>query len=266
MKIQYCSDLHLEFRENKEFLKKNPLKPMGDILLLAGDIVPFAIMNKHEDFFNYIAENFKITYWIPGNHEYYYYDIAEKQTILNEKIRDNIFLVNNIAIQQDHVRFIFSTLWSIINPEHTWSIQQHVSDFHVIKFNKERLFPVQFNELHRKSLSFLKNELNRDYIGNTIVVTHHVPTLFNYPEKYKGSELSDAFVVELYDFIAASHIDYWIFGHHHDNMGAFTIGKTNMLTNQLGYVRYNENEGFDNKTYIDINNFDNQYNKAIFAQ
>jgi len=37
MKIQYCSDLHLEFWDNEFFLKHNPLIPCGEILLLAGD-------------------------------------------------------------------------------------------------------------------------------------------------------------------------------------------------------------------------------------
>ena len=47
MKIQYCSDLHLEFQENKNYLKQFPLKPKGDILLLAGDIILFKAIKEH---------------------------------------------------------------------------------------------------------------------------------------------------------------------------------------------------------------------------
>ncbi len=58
MKIQYCSDLHLEFKENKNYLRENPIIPSGEILLLGGDIVPFAVMDSHNDFFDFVADNF----------------------------------------------------------------------------------------------------------------------------------------------------------------------------------------------------------------
>lgn len=46
MLIQYCSDLHLEFPVNKKYLNANPVKPEGEILLLGGDIIPFAGLKK----------------------------------------------------------------------------------------------------------------------------------------------------------------------------------------------------------------------------
>ena len=159
MIIQYASDLHLEFHQNKEFIKNNPLQPVGEVLLLAGDIVLFAEMSKHADFFNYVSDHFQATYWIPGNHEYYHFDAATKCGTLNEKIRNNVFLVNNISIYHKEINFIFSTLWSKINPAHEWHIEHGMSDFLVIKYNVNRFSSVQFNELHNESILFLKQEL-----------------------------------------------------------------------------------------------------------
>ena len=34
MKIQYASDLHLEFSDNASYIKYNPLEVVGDILVL----------------------------------------------------------------------------------------------------------------------------------------------------------------------------------------------------------------------------------------
>lgn len=245
MIVQYASDLHLEFPENKNFLAENPIKPFGDILLLAGDIVPFAIMDKHKDFFTYLSDHFEATYWIPGNHEYYYFDLSKKYGALNENVKANVHLVNNISVVRNNIRFIFSTLWSSINPANQWQIERSISDFQVIKFNDHRFSADRFNQLHQESLQYITAELQTETSSKSVVVTHHVPTFMNYPEKYKGDALNDAFAVELFNLIEPSGPDSWVFGHHHSNIPDFMIGKTQMLTNQLGYVKHGEHRYFN---------------------
>ncbi len=252
MKIQYCSDLHLEFKENKNFLRENPIIPSGEILLLAGDIVPFAVMDSHNDFFDFVADNFEKVYWVPGNHEYYYFDVANKNSSFHEKIRSNVSLVNNVSVNESNVKFVFSTLWSKISPVNMRPIQQGMSDFKVIKRNGQLFNPHDFNELHEQSLNFIKKEIQNGTSDKMIVVTHHVPTFLNYPAEYKGSDLNEAFAVELFDLIEKSAVDYWLYGHNHRNQPDFDINRTKMITNQLGYVKHGENQHFDSKKCINI--------------
>ena len=244
MTIQYCSDLHLEMAENRKALTRKPITPTGDILILAGDIMPFAIQETCDDFIDFASDHFSAVYWLPGNHEYYGSDIAEKPNPLFEKVRDNFFLVNNQSITIGKTRLVFSTLWGQISPYREMDIQRRVSDFSAIRENGRRFMPHSFSFFHRQSLAFLETALQPEKVEQTIVVTHHVPTLMNYPAFYKNSPLQEVFVVELYAFIQRSQADYWIYGHHHVNTPEFTIGKTRMVTNQLGYVRHYEHQSF----------------------
>ena len=97
MTIQYASDLHLEFPENAEYLKTNPLEVVGEILVLAGDTI-YLGENMHDAdwFFDWCSANYKQTYLIPGNHEYYGGFPMEK-TIENYElqVRDNVSYLNN---------------------------------------------------------------------------------------------------------------------------------------------------------------------------
>jgi predicted phosphohydrolase len=252
LKLQYASDLHLEFPANKEFLKRYPLQPVGDVLVLAGDIVPFAVMDKFKDFFTYVSDNFKTTYWLPGNHEYYQFDITEKSDVFNESICSNVFLVNNTAVVHEKVKLIFSTLWSKISANNQWQIERSLSDFHLINHKGNRFSAEQYNQLHTESLAFIEKELQGVQQEKTIVFTHHCPTFLNYPEQYKGDVLNEAFAVELFDTIEKSNIDYWVYGHHHSNTPPFSIGKTQMITNQMGYVQQNEHILFETNKIIEI--------------
>lgn len=251
LKIQYCSDLHLEFPENKNFLEKHPIESVGDILILAGDIVPFTIMDKFNPFFDELSEKFNQVYWLPGNHEYYYADIQKRTGSFCEEIRKNIFLINNHVVRVQNNKLVFSTLWTSISENNYRQIVQRLSDFHVIKNGNDNFTPYDYNILNDANFTFLQNTLMGIKNSESIIVaTHHVPTFFNYPEKYKGDLLNEAFAVELFNFIESSSVNYWIFGHHHCNMPPFRIGKTQLLTNQLGYVKYGENSHFSSSCLI----------------
>ncbi len=244
MIFQYASDLHLEFPKNKKVFNKHPLKPIGEVLLLAGDIMPFAEIDKHNDFFNYISDHFKTTYWIPGNHEYYGFDAANKHGKIYETIRPNLFLINNDTVVIDDKQLIFSTLWTHIGPVNAWAIQKRMNDFNQIKFNGQLLNPMDYNFLHAEAMAFLSPAIEEKNDFKKIVVTHQVPTFFNYPNKYKNDIIREGFAVELFDLIEPSGICNWIFGHHHHNLPPFLVGKTKLFTNQLGYVQYNEHNRF----------------------
>lgn len=72
MKIQYCSDLHMEFHENMRFMKSLPLEPVGDVLVIAGDVgylVDSTI--PHLRFWKWASENYRQVLMIAGNHEFY---------------------------------------------------------------------------------------------------------------------------------------------------------------------------------------------------
>jgi predicted phosphohydrolase len=251
-RIQYASDLHIEFPANKQFLKQNPLLAVGDVLVLAGDIVPFHVMDKHRDFFSFLSDNFAATYWLPGNHEYYYFDVAEKSGVLHEKIRDNVFLVNNTSAVHGDVKLIFSTLWSKISPGYQWDIERGMNDFRVIKYKGKRFSAESYNALFTENLAFIEAELEAETDKKLAVFTHHCPTMMHYPPLYKGSVLNEAFAVELFDLIEPSNIATWVYGHHHSNIPEFEIGNTLMCTNQLGYVQLGENKGFEPGKCLEI--------------
>jgi len=252
MLIQYCSDLHLEFPENRKFLARNPLQPVGDILIIAGDLVPFQDLSKASEFIDLVSDRYSAVYWVPGNHEYYGGDISDKPNPLCERIRDNFFLVNNHSVTQGGVKLVFTTLWSRISPNHEWDIQRSVSDFSAIRYKEEKFTTQGFSSLHKESVDFLRGTFREERKEKMVVVSHHVPTLMNYPKVYKSSPLTDAFAVELFDLIADSGVDHWIYGHHHVNTPGFNIMKTRMLTNQLGYVRQFEHRSFRRDAVVEI--------------
>ena len=253
MKIQYASDLHLEFSDNYGYLKQNPLKPAGDILVLAGDIgyLNDNNYNKHP-FWDWASENYRQVIVAVGNHELYkYYDLAEMPHGLVHSLRGNVKCYYDAVVQMDNIDFIISTLWAKIRLEDAFPTEQGVTDFHRILYNGDRLTWDKFNEEHERCFHFIKDEVSKSKADHIVVVTHHVPSFQLASPDFAGSRINGAFTAELASYIESSPIEYWIYGHSHRNIDK-VIGQTLCVSNQLGYVSHNEHRTFDPEKMIEI--------------
>jgi len=252
MRIQYASDLHLEFVTNRNYLRLFPMKVTGDILVLAGDIQYLKVGYVADPFWDWASANYRQVIVALGNHEFYHgHDISNVSTSTIIDIRENVRAYYNAGVTIDDVEFIVSTLWAHIEPTDFFVVSHSVADFSQILCQGKYLTPDLFNEEHDRCLTFIKKAVAESKARHKVVVTHHVPSILLTAPEFRDSRINGAFTVELGNFIADSDIDCWIFGHSHRNIDA-TIGSTRCVSNQLGYVRSNEHRSFDPGKMIEI--------------
>ncbi len=261
MNIQFVSDLHLEFEQNRLWLAEHPLEVTGDILLVAGDTAYLDLPDSGRDtysryiFWDWASEHYQQVIVCLGNHDFYgYYDLATMPDEYCKEIRHNIHAYYNAVVHLPDIDIIVSTLWAFIEPYDAYQTERGVSDFYRIMYEGHRLNADNFNKEHQRCLAFIQKAVTESKAKTKIVLTHHVPTQLCTADEFKGSSINGAFTVELGDYIAHSDIDYWIYGHSHRNIDA-QIGKTQILSNQLGYVHQSEqlHNGFSPSRHIELN-------------
>lgn len=254
MRIQYASDLHLEFADNWRVLKQEePMNVRGDILVLAGDIGYLGDDNyQTHPFWDWVSENYQQVIVVLGNHEFYkFYDLSSMHDGLIGEIRPNIHYYYNVVVHIQDIDIIVSTLWANITLEDAYITEHSVTDFRRILYGEDILTFADFNREHKRCLEFIKQSVADSTAKHKIVVTHHVPSFQLMSPEFQGSRINGAFTVELADYIATSGIDYWIYGHSHRNIDK-TIGTTRCICNQFGYAFHNEHLTFDGNKYIEI--------------
>ena len=82
-----------------------------------------------------------------------------------------------------------------------------MSDFHLIVIDEQKLNVKSFNQLHKKSLNFIKSKINKNKELKKVIVTHYLPSEKCNHHDFIGSKLNSAFSVDLTDFIEKSKID-----------------------------------------------------------
>lgn len=256
MKIQVASDLHLEFPGNREWIKKNPLIPEADILVLAGDIVVDKYKSEAGFFIDQIKHDYKTVISTMGNHEFYDGVISYAYPDYKKELTRNYIKLNNQSVIIDDTKFIASTLWSHIPGCHSAYLKQIMNDFRMIyKFNSDNRINItidDINRFHKASVDFLKNELAKDFDGKVVVITHHLPMFECIEGEYNNKDIIKyAFATDLIDLIKNNRIDLWVFGHIHVSYYR-EIYNTRLVANPLGYMSESQQYRFSRDLVIEI--------------
>lgn len=161
MKIQYASDIHLEFPDNSKWLSQNPLTVVGDILVLSGDMLLFGSENlETHPFINWCSANFQHTFLVPGNHEYYNgVDITRTLGDFFFPIRHNVTFCNNHSVRIDDVELFFTTLWTHVSPQSEMKVQQSMVDCYRIRHGHRFLLAHDYAKLHKLCVDWLTRAL-----------------------------------------------------------------------------------------------------------
>ena len=251
MKIQYASDLHLEFGANRRWLRENPLEVAGDILLLAGDIM---YMEDCASFWDWAGKNYKRVLAVPGNHEYYQNakTICEYGYSFKKPIYENVAYYHNKVVRIEDTDFILSTLWSHIPDNAAGKVSDGLNDFYMIYFDSVTLTYPEYNSMHECSVRFIQRAVKESTAKHVVVVTHHAPSLLTVATEHLTSPLRSAFATDLNYLMEDGRIDYWVYGHSHTNINC-KVYNTEIICNQLGYVEHDgQMAGFRLDKYFEL--------------
>ncbi|WP_323002669.1 metallophosphoesterase [Denitromonas sp.] len=264
MKIALQSDLHFEFSGNGWTIPDD-ISSQCEVLVLAGDIhsAPYGV----DEIARSIAQQHGIeVVCVAGNHEYY----GERLPSMLRKMRDasahlpGVHFLENDAVILGGVRFLGCTLWTDFRLYGGGETKQramdaaglYMNDFRLIRMSDkhparpELLHPGDTAAWHKQSLKWLDARLSEPFDGQTVVVTHHLPSIQSVPERFRDNIISAAFASDLDAFIERHQPALWLHGHTHSHAD-YLIGKTRVVANPRGYPR-EQDTGFDPDLVLEV--------------
>lgn len=264
-KIQYASDLHLEFFSSSSPDFSSIVKPVAPYLVLAGDIGQPGHSVFHQ-FLNYVAANWRAVILIAGNHEFYttqpvskwnaYWNTEPPRTMYEtlEHLKAACIPYKNLYFlhadspvaffPDDNLVFFGLTLWSWIPDDLLHVAAVSMNDYSCIPVlattTKERrpLDPRTSREIHRHERAVLEALISEwsSRGAEMVVVTHHMPSFALIAPQYVGSPLNTCFASDCEPLLHSGTVRAWIYGHSHAARSQ-RIGATICAINARGYPR-----------------------------
>lgn len=241
--LRVMSDLHLE--HDRGWMIPVMDGEADQVLILAGDIVPFTVMYQIMPFFEDISKRFRQVIYVPGNHEYYGGDIVTGMRLATYKLQKlrNIKLLHDDFIRIDNTYIYGTTLWTSLNGAIIEKVPYMVADYKCISNGKRRLTPARTMWDNEHSRCLIRRFNDTDLGANKVLVTHHPINYDFMSPRWVGSESNPMF----YNTMPWDEVDDFecvISGHTHDGIRIDDEDKQGYI-NPRGYP----SEGFMGNTF-----------------
>lgn len=243
MRIQYFSDLHLEFGA------LDVPETDADLIIAAGDV--------HigpQQGVEWLKALGKPVIYVAGNHEFYVHEYFETLTTLRIATAGSPvrFLEQDVWLFEG-VRFLGCTLWSDLggaDNERLERLIHSINDFRKIRYGGTALNPEAYLGLYERSRQWLVEQLELPFPGPTVVVSHHAPTFWS----WRGS-LSHmrrhAYCSDLKEILHSYEIAAWFHGHTHA-VSDYRCAGARILCNPRGYAPDRLVDEFDPGRIVEI--------------
>lgn len=265
MKLQYISDIHLEYHSNNISPFENIVAKIDccENICLLGDI-GFPDTELYNEFIHYCSKTWKNIFLIYGNHEYYQISNKAPMTMnqindLTRKLPPNVYFLNNSCLyidkstnevfknintqqKENYIKIVGTTLWTDIDLK----ISNLINDYRFIyTLPGVKLTPVDTKEFFKTSKDYILKELSEKI--EVILLTHHgVHELTN--GYYRGNITQSGYSTNITELLNFDNLVACINGHTHSSINTVMPDtKIKLLSNCYGYkeesqkiVRYNK--------------------------
>lgn len=243
MNIQVFSDIHLEFYKTSY----PKIEPKCNYLFLAGDIGKITHDN-YKEFIEYCSNNWKKTFIVLGNHEYYHSHKTYDQLFIeyNNFIDsfDNVYLLEKDIIKLEKWYIIGCTLWSYIHNSQCGVVNcpHQIKKRIVNEYDGIRKVPIgyyTYNSWFEESKKWIYENIGNEEYENIILFTHYPITHKNVLQKQfvkenNSIEKMNVFSSNLkFENIERKNI-VSISGHTHYSHN-FKDNNIHFISNQMGY-------------------------------
>ncbi|KAI7498057.1 hypothetical protein KC367_g5397 [Hortaea werneckii] len=161
MTFQIISDLHLESPKAYDIFE---IAPKAPYLALLGDIGTLSDSHRN-DFLSFLRrqlQNFRIVFFVAGNHESYGTTWTKAQAVLHELEQESL---NNNSV---------GDLFSFVPSESAMTVEMRVNDF----YSTHDWDVAQHNAAHTEDLEWLNDQVTSETTANNniMILTHWSPT------------------------------------------------------------------------------------------